>query len=90
MDARDKTVVAQALRQRELWPLKVEAYVPKKGLALEISLKQLTGRIRQRDVLTVTQQLATLLEAGVPLDKALAITINTTERERFRRVLEKI
>ncbi|MBN1593218.1 MAG: type II secretion system F family protein [Candidatus Coatesbacteria bacterium] len=90
MDAREKTLVAEALRQRDLFPVKIEAYVPKKGLAIELSLKQLTGRIRQRDVLAATHQLATLLEAGVPLDKALAITIDTTERDKFRRVLENV
>ncbi len=90
MDARERSLVVQALQQRELFPLKVEAYVSKKGLSVELSLKQLTGRIRGRDVLAASQQLATLLEAAVPLDKALGITINTTDRERFRRVLENV
>ncbi len=90
MDARDQTLVAQALQQRELFPVKIEAYVPRKGLSVELSLKQITARIRQRDVLAATHQLATLLEAGVPLDKALAITIDTTERDKFRRVLENV
>ena len=90
MDARDRGLVVRALQDRNLFPLKVEAYVPKKGLSLEINLKQLTDRIRQRDVLATTQQLATLLEAGVPLDRALAITIETTERAKLRRVLENV
>ena len=90
MDARERSLVVQALQQRQLFPLKVETYVPKKGLSLELSLKQLTERIRGRDVLEASQQLATLLEASVPLDKALAITIKTTNRERFRRVLENV
>ncbi len=90
MDARDQTLVAQALQARDLFPVKIEAYVPRKGLSVELSLKQLTGRIRQRDVLAATHQLATLLEAGVPLDKALGITIDTTNRDKFRRVLENV
>ena len=90
MDARDRTLVAQALQQRDLFPMKIEAYAPRKGLSLELNLKQITDRIRQRDVLAMTHQLATLLEAGVPLDKALAITIDTTQRDKFRRVLENV
>ena len=31
------------------------------------------GRLRQKDLLAFTQQLATLFEAGLPLDRALAI-----------------
>jgi len=90
MDASERAAVVRALQERSLFPLEVEAYVPKKGLSLEISLKQIRGRIRDRDVLTATAQIATLLNAGVPLDKALAITIDTTERDRFKRVLENV
>ncbi len=44
-------------------------------------------RGRRRDVLFFTQELSTLLNAGVPLDRALAITSELTERPGFRRVV---
>ena len=39
---------------------------------------------RRRDVLFFTQELSTLLNAGVPLDRALSITAELTERASFR------
>jgi general secretion pathway protein F len=41
----------------------------------------------RRDVLFFTQELATLLSAGVPLDRSLSITSELTERPRFRAVV---
>ncbi len=38
----------------------------------------------RRDVLFFTQELSTLLNAGVPLDRALSITAELTERPAFR------
>ena len=42
------------------------------------------GRGRRRDVLFFTQELSTLLNAGVPLDRALSITSELTEQPAFR------
>jgi type II secretory pathway component PulF len=42
---------------------------------------------RRRDVLFFTQELSTLLNAGVPLDRALAITAELTERPAFRTIV---
>src|SRR6266850_6327795 len=43
-----------------------------------------SGRVRQRDLLAFTQQLATLFEAGVPLDRALAILEDLSLGPRLR------
>ena len=45
---------------------------------------------RHRDVLFLTQELATLLNAGVPLDRALTITTELTERPAFRQILLEV
>jgi general secretion pathway protein F len=41
-------------------------------------------RGKRRDVLFFTQELSTLLSAGIPLDRALSITAELTERASFR------
>src|SRR6266568_6340348 len=72
--------VAQELRKQGLTPVYV-GLEPKKSL--EIKLPSFRGR-RRRDVLFFTQELSTLLNAGVPLDRALGITAELTERGHFR------
>lgn len=44
-------------------------------------------RVRAQDRLLFTQELATLLQAGVPLDRALSICLELTESESFREML---
>jgi general secretion pathway protein F len=48
------------------------------------------GFAKRRDVLFFTQEIATLLTAGVPLDRALSITAELSEREEFRTALNDV
>lgn len=45
------------------------------------------GSGRRRDVLFFTQELSTLLNSGVPLDRALSITSELTTRSQFRAIV---
>jgi general secretion pathway protein F len=78
--------VARELRRQGLIPVYVGSE-PKKGFALHLPVWH---RGRRRDVLFFTQELATLLGAGVPLDRALAITSELTERTEFRLVVQDV
>ena len=51
--------------------------------AFEIKLAAASAAKRRRDILFFTQELSTLLNAGVPLDRALSITSELTERPQF-------
>src|SRR5437879_2338591 len=73
--------VAQELRKQGLTPVYVGA--EQKKSSLDLRLPQFNGR-KRRDVLFFTQELSTLLNAGVPLDRALSITAELTERKSFR------
>lgn len=46
--------------------------------------------VSQDEVAQFTQQLATLLGAGLPLDRALQIQVDLGEKERFRRLVQRI
>jgi general secretion pathway protein F len=72
--------VAQELRRQGLSPVYV-GNEPKKGF--ELKLPGFKGA-KRKDVLFFTQELSTLLNAGVPLDRALTITSELTERASFR------
>ncbi|MGE5645897.1 MAG: type II secretion system F family protein [Acidobacteriota bacterium] len=72
--------VARELRNQGLTPVYV-GVAPSKGFQLK--LPSFT-RGKRRDILFFTQELSTLLNAGVPLDRALSITSELTERPGFR------
>jgi general secretion pathway protein F len=75
----DKTV-ARELRKQGLTPVYVGTE-RKKGFELKLPAFVLG---RRRDVLFFTQELSTLLNAGVPVDRALTITGELTEHPHFR------
>jgi general secretion pathway protein F len=75
--------VARELRNQGLTPVYV-GVAPSKGFQLKLPA---FTRGRRRDVLFFTQELSTLLNAGVPLDRALSITSELTERPTFRFVV---
>jgi general secretion pathway protein F len=72
--------IARELRKQGLTPIYV-GVAPQKSI--ELKLPSFSSR-RRRDVLFFTQELSTLLNAGVPLDRALSITGELSERPGFR------
>lgn len=73
--------VAGDLRKQGLIPVYVGA--APKGTAFEFKLPVFGLRKRQ-NVLFFTQELSTLLNASVPLDRALSITAELTDKPSFR------
>jgi len=78
--------VAQELRRQGLTPVYVGSE-PKKSF--EFKLPSFSGA-KKKDVLFFTQELSTLLSAGVPLDRALSITSELTERPAFRLLVQDV
>src|ERR1700691_2981775 len=78
--AESERLVAFELRRQGLTPV----YVGKEAKAsADIKLPSFSGG-RKRDVLFFTQELSTLLSAGGPVDRALSITAELTDRPTFR------
>ena len=75
--------VARELRNQGLVPVYV-GVAPKRPFELKLPS---FGGGRRRDVLFFTQELSTLLNAGVPLDRSLTITSELTERSGFRFII---
>jgi general secretion pathway protein F len=76
--------VARELRAQGLMPVYVG--VAPKDTSINFNLPSFGGG-RRKDVLFFTQELSTLLNAGVPLDRALAITGELTDKPQFRYVV---
>jgi general secretion pathway protein F len=79
--AENPKAAAAELRRQGLTPIHV-GLEEKRGFRLP----SMSG-VRSRDVFFFTQEMSTLLAAGVPLDRALAIVSDLTERTEFRMIL---
>lgn len=83
LSAETDKLVAVELRRQGLIPVYV-GLEQKKGL--EIKLPSFSGS-KRKEVLFFTQEMSTLLNAGVPLDRALSITAELTTKGGFRSVV---
>jgi general secretion pathway protein F len=92
MEAADERAVVTWLRANGYYPIKIG----QPGAAVEATsrLVRLPTRLGRgpstQDVLAFTQQLATLLEAGMELDRSLAILLDLTDNQRFRSILRGV
>ena len=68
MEAPDARAVIERLHRESYFPIRVAPHAERKAWPTFGG-----NRVRQRDLLAMTQQLATLFEAGLPLDRALVI-----------------
>ena len=83
MEAADARAVVERLHKEAYYPIRVAPHGERVGWFSGAA----TGRIRQRDLLALTQQLATLFEAGLPLDRALAILEELAPNPRLKTIV---
>jgi general secretion pathway protein F len=86
LTAETEKFVASELRRQGLTPVYVGVQ-PKAGFELKLPSFHFGKR---RGVLFFTQEISTLLNSGIPLDRALAITAELTEQESFRTVVQDV
>jgi general secretion pathway protein F len=85
MEAPDARAVVERLHKEAYYPIRVAPHGERAGW---LSLGGVgASRIRQRDLLGLTQQLATLFEAGLPLDRALTIMQELAATPRIRTIV---
>jgi general secretion pathway protein F len=90
MDAPDARAVVERLQRDAYFPIKISAQESRRrllGLAWPARGRR---RIPARDLVALTQQLATLLEAGLPLDRALAIQAELAPSPRLRALMDDV
>jgi general secretion pathway protein F len=83
MDAPDARAVIERLHREAYFPVKVTAQTGRRAWG-DFSLSR---GIKARDLLALTQQLATLVEAGMPLDRALSILEELAPNPRVKAVV---
>jgi general secretion pathway protein F len=86
LTAETDKLVARELRRQGLTPVFV-GVEQKNNFVFEMPF---AGGGKRRDVLFFTQELSTLLTSGVPVDRALSITSELTERTAFRAIVSDV
>src|SRR5437879_8037481 len=83
MEAPDARAVVERLQRDAYFPIRVAPHAERRGW---FSLGG-SSRVGQRDLLAFTQQLATLFEAGLPLDRALSILEELAPTARVKAIV---
>jgi len=90
MEATDARSVIERLQRDALFPHPVAPQRERSGLVGLARAGWGQRGIRGRDLVAFTQQLATLLEAGLPIDRALAIQEGLTTSPRLRTIADDV
>jgi general secretion pathway protein F len=90
MEAHDSQAVIERLHRDEYFPVRVVQTDGRPRLgALSLGVGA-SGRVPARDLLTFTQQLSTLIDAGIPLDRALTILADLSVSARLREIVQDV
>jgi type II secretion system protein F len=89
MEANEKAAIISKLQQLDYFPLRVEEEGKRSA---EINFADLLFRfkpVKTKDVVIFTQQLASLLEAGIQLDRSLTILSELTENKKLGDIIKQ-
>lgn len=88
IDAANEEVIIEKLRDMGFYPLRVSPHKTKGAAKADISstplLRWFFHRIRTKHVMTFTRQLATLIDAGLPIMRSLSILREQVESVIFK------
>jgi len=94
MEAREERMVVARLHDQGYLPLQVgpPGRVKSKASFSNLTLPEISLRkkVRQRDLLVLTQELATLIASGLPLDRALSVLNGLTTKEELKKAVSQI
>lgn len=83
MEAADSRAVVERLHREEYYPIEVAPQAERPALWPRL----LERGVSTRDLVAFTQQLATLFESGLPLDRSLAVLEELAPTERLRTIV---
>ncbi|MBI4690677.1 MAG: type II secretion system F family protein [Nitrospirae bacterium] len=82
LDAINEDAIKSDLLGRGLRPLSIKPVETRNLFLFE--------RITQKDLLTFTQELGSLLESGLPVDRALYVLSESSEKKAFRTIIREV
>jgi type IV pilus assembly protein PilC len=86
LEGPNEMAVRAYLRQQQIIPTKIT----KKATEIKITLPFMKGRVKKKTLAIFTRQLATMIDAGLPLVQSLDILGQQEEDETFREIISNI
>src|SRR6185295_6923958 len=92
MEAGEERSVVQRLREKGLIPIRIGAGAGAPRAAKTVSLPAFGGRkrVKTSELLIFTRELATLLQAGMPLDRSLTTLTQLAQTPELKRVTSEV
>lgn len=90
MEARSDEAVAERLHTMGYIPIQIEQAQEKRSVERASFSWLRSKRVNQAEIGTFTSEIATLLHAGLPLDRALEILVELSENEKVRNLLTQV
>lgn len=87
-EADDVRSLARNLREKGLFVAEIKE--PGRGLQADIKIPGLDPQPNLKDLAVFSRQLATMLNAGLPIVQALAILERQTEKKKFREIIKDV
>lgn len=81
-EAESEATLRSQLRKDGLMPLQIKLVERREGFTI--------SRINRKDLLVFTQELANLLESGLPIDRAIFVLSEYSEKQTLREILKEV
>ena len=86
LEGPNETAIRAYLRQQQIIPTKISVM----GRELKIMLPFMKGRVKKKALAIFTRQMATMIDAGLPLVQSLEILAQQEETETFQGIIRTI
>jgi type IV pilus assembly protein PilC len=90
MEATSREAVISRLRSRRIRAMPNQVREKGKGLEREIKIPGLGEKVTPKDVMIFTRQLATMIDAGLPIVQGLDILAQQTPNKTFAKVVKQV
>jgi type IV pilus assembly protein PilC len=90
MEATTRDAVLARLRAQRIQPIPEKVRERGKGLDREITIPFLSESVKAHDVVVLTRQLATMIDAGLPIVQCLDVLALQTDNKKLRNIVRQM
>jgi len=92
LEASDYQNAVAQLRRLNYFPIQLSSNQPHKNFSINhpFQINGLRSKISAKDLVSLTEQLATLVDSGITLDKSLSILVDLAEKPQAKEILTEV